>query len=522
MLKKICISILLIALVLPLSAISAETNIKTLAGYFDLLASENLESAYYLWENECRERAGRFGIEYENIPLKIDCYSPIVKDLELMRNYLQPPVKKASNMPRGFSSLHYSAIVSGKLIEHTYYMRSRDNYYWLTFPQEYYTAEWETKETKYFRIRYDSSLENNLNEIGLNAADSFIEKTAKKLGLSNDDLKVIEEKKIEYIYCESDQQVKEITGHLVKGTYDMPSNDIISAFFPHHHEIVHLLVNLKLKKLPLYALPLLREGAAVHFGGRWGKAPNTLGVIGEFLLSEEIVSLDSIITFADFQKVATSNIAYSVAGLFTGYLIEKVGVEEYLSLYRDLCGDINSLNSLSAEDIKQKFAVTVNKKNWDELQIDFRSYLDNVVKNAPMTPGIFRGKKEIYNANGVIIRDDKDFYTIEVTSVGKDTVSGNILFDYQKSLDGKNSSLFNEQYKYSLEFSGHRFGVRYDRNEVGVYDYATNHLIAKYIWSLKPSEEYFNDKSHKLYFKFKKDVLPFKLSNKMEFTILPN
>ncbi len=520
MLKKLYFSILIVSLILPLSTIHAESKAGTLSNYFDLLASGNLESAYYLWTEECRERAGRFGIEYENIPLKIDCYSPVVKDIDLMRDYLQPPAKKTANMPLGFSSLSYSAIVSGELVEHTYYMRDIDNYFWLTFPQQYYTANWETKETKYFRIRYNSILENNLNEINLAEADKFIENTAVQLGLSNEDIKLIEQKNIEYIYCESDKQVKSITGHLVKGTYDMPSNDIISAFFPHYHEIVHLLVNYKLRKLPFYALPLLREGSAVYFGGRWGKAPKTLATIGEFLITENIVSLDSIITFSDFNKIATSNIAYSVAGLFTGYLIDKIGVDAYLKLYREFSGDLKTLMYLSADEIKQKFADTVKKKNWDDLQKDFRSYLDKLLINAQMTPGLTKGNKEIYNADGIIIRDDKGFYTFEISSQSKDTVSGNLVFDYEKALDGKNSSLFGEQYKLTKKFSGYRFGVRYDRNEVGVYDYATNHLIAKYIWSLKPVDSYFDDSEHKLYFKFKKDVLPFELNKKTDFTLL--
>ncbi len=522
MIKKLYVSLLIIAIILPSTMLKAESNVGTLAGYFDLLASGNIESAYYLWTAECRERASRFGIEYDNIPLKIDCYSPVVKDLELMRNHLQPPVKRSSKLPRGFSTLKFSAVVKGELTEYTYYMRNIDNYFWLTFPQEYYTADWATKQTKYLNIRYDSSLENSLNEINLTEADKFIESIAKELKLSNDDLKMIAEKKIEYIYCESDSQVKEITGHLVKGTYDMPSNDIISAFFPHYHEIVHLLVNIKLRKLPLYELPLMREGIAVDLGGRWGKAPKTLATIGEFLLAENIVSLDSIITFSDFNKVATSNIAYSVAGLFSGYLVDRIGIDAYLKLYRELGGDFKTLLYLSADDIKQKFVDAVKLKSWDALQTDFRSYLDDVLKNAQLTPGIDNAKKEIYNANGVIIREDKKFYNFEISSLTKDTVAGNILFDRQQVLAGKISSLFNEQYKLEKEFLGYRFGIRYDRNEVGVYDYATNHLIAKYIWSLNPSDKYFDDAKHKIYFKVMKKVLPLKLDKKTEFVLLQN
>ncbi len=522
MLKYKYITIVSLVCLLTFSSLKADSDIGTLSGYFDLLVSGNTESAYYHWTDECRERAARFGITYDNIPLKIDCYSPIVKDIDLMREHLQPPAKKTAKMPRGFSNLLYSSIVNGNLTEYTYYMRNIDNYFWLTFPQNYYSIDWETKQTKYFNIRYHSTLESNLNEIGLAEADRFIEKMAKDMNLSDDVLELIAEKKIEYFYCESDKQVEQITGHLVKGTYDMPSNDIISAFFPHHHEIVHLLTNIKLKSLPLYSLPILREGTAVYFGGRWGKAPNTLASIGEFLISEDIISIDSILAFSDFQKVATSNIAYSVSGLFSGYLIDRIGVDNYFELYKNFCGSADSLNSLSAKEIKQSFAQAVNKSDWAELQTDFRSYLDNVVAHSYLQPGLSEKGEEIYNADGLIIKADKEFYSFEISAMANDTVMGNILFENQAVLDGKRSILFEEQYKVATEFAGYRFGVRYDRNEVGVYDYATNHLIAKYIWSLQPSDAYFDDKNHKLYFKFKKEVLSSKLNKKTEFVILPN
>lgn len=520
--KKLYLTVISFLLLFSIINLHAETNVTTLANYFDLLVSGNIESAHFLWTDEARERAERFGIEYENIPLKIDCYSPIVKDINGMRDYLQPPVKQSANLPLGYSTLLYSAVVSGQLVEYTYYMRNINDYFWLTFPQEYYSYGWKTKETKYFRIRYDSTLENQLNPIAIEEADNFIDYMAKQINLPAEKLNLIQEKKIEYFFCASDKIVEEITGHLVKGTYDMPSNDIISAFFPHYHELVHLLVNVKLQKLPLYALPLLREGVAVHYGGRWGKSPKTLQIIGEFLISEKMVVLDSILSFDAFNKAATSNIAYSVAGLFSGYLIEKIGTDAYFQLYRDLSGNFNTLMALSTDELKQKFLTSLHMQDWETFQSDFRNYLDKIVAQAEMTPGITEKGTEIYNANGIVITVDKEFYNITALGNDQDTVSGNILFHKESQLENTVSSLFEEQYQSAEKYSGYQYGIRFDRNEAGVYDYATNSLIAKYIWSLKPSDAYYSEKDGKLYFKFRKDVLPLELDKKTEFVILPN
>lgn len=514
---------ILIGLFLFVKPVFADTDVQVLANYFDLVVSGNTESAYYLWTDACRERAGRFGIEYTDIPLKVDCNSPIIRNIDLMRDYLQPPVKKESKMPQGFSSLLYSSLVGGKVVEYTYYMRNIEGYFWLTYPQQYYALDWKTKTTKYFNIHYDSTLELYLNPIVLDEADNAVERLGRSLNLSDDDLTMIANKKIEYFYCESDDRVKDITGHLIKGTFDLPSNDIISAFFPHYHEIVHLLVNVKLRKLPLYTIPLFREGIAVDLAGRWGKAPQTLESIGEFLLDQNIVALDSIISMSDFNNNAVSDVAYPVAGLFSGYIIDQTGMDNYLKLYRDLSGNFKSLSSLRADSIKSIIVTSLGKKDWGTINKEFVEYLHKTIdKNAGMLPGSLAKGKELRSLEHVKITENKDWIGIEATGLPGDTITGNILFGYNDSLKDYRSSLFNEQYKGEKAFHGYRFGIRFDQNEAGVYDYATNHLVAKYIFGLQPSDDYYNEKEKKIYFKFRKDVIPYELTDKTQIKVMPN
>ena len=45
--------------------------------------------------------AERFGIEYYDIPMKLDCTSPIIRNLAIMRDYLQPPVKMHEKLDPG-------------------------------------------------------------------------------------------------------------------------------------------------------------------------------------------------------------------------------------------------------------------------------------------------------------------------------------------------------------------------------------------------------------------------------------
>ena len=520
--KSLRILILILFAVLLASVTKAENVPLMLGSYFDLLVSGNTESAYYLWTEEARERAGRFGIEYTDIPLKIDCNSPIVRDIELMRDYLQPPVKTAIQLNNGFTTLRYSNIINGELVEYDYTAREINGYQWLTFKQQYHTLDWKTTTSRYFNIRHVDYLKTQLNPIVLNEADAFIEKMAKILNLSDEDLKLLAEKKIEYFFCENDEQVKLMTGHMIKGTFDLPSNDIISAFFPHYHEITHLLVNFKLRKLPLYTLPIFREGIAVHFAGRWGKAPKTLEGIGEFLISQDIVNVDSILTMSSFNKNSQADVAYPAAGLFTGYLIDEVGLESYFAMYLDFSGKFKPLLMLSVSDIQNKILSYTKKSDWKEIQDGFAVYLKRQIKEqALMLPGSELKAKEVVQLGHISISETGDWFCIEVDGSQADTVKGNLLFGYDEQLKTFVSSLKGEQYKSDGALDdGFRYGIRFDQNEVGVYDYATSHLVAKYIFGLSPSDDYFNGESKKLRFKFRKDVLHYALTDKTEFKLL--
>ena len=89
-----------------------------------------------------------------------------------------------------------------------------------------------------------------------------------------------------------------------------------------------------------------------------------------------------------------------------------------------------------------------------------------------------------------------------------DTVcQGNLVFDPIDELKGQVSSLLESQYGDGTLVDGFRYGVRYDQNEAGLYDYVTNQLLAKYIWGITPSEEYFDADNKTIAVRFRKSIL---------------
>jgi len=501
----------------------ALTAVAVLAEYFDLLVSGNTQTAEQLWTAPVLERANRFGIQFDDIPLKVDCNSPLVRDIDLMQNYIHPTAKTFETLPGGdYVKMEYRPMVLGRVIPHDYYAYNDGQYFWLTHPQEYYTRGWPVIETEFVRLHYHPSRRKYLNDLVFDELDNFVEKTAKRLGMSGDQFDKIKEFKIEYYYCDADSTVKAISGHLTKGLLDLPTNDIISAYMPHYHELVHLLINITLKDLPLFTQPLLREGIAVYYGGRWGKAPEALFGLGSFLYREKIVDVDSLVTMRGFESQATSDIAYPMAGIFIGYLESKLGRDKLMDLYLDLSGPFDTVNAQSADMVEQKLADVTGAADWKELHSDFSDWLKkNIDENPSAAPGALAKGKQIARTDNYTVTESKDWVVFVFNTHGEDTPKGNLIFGVDERLKGKHSSLFEEQYDKNLLYEGHRWGVRYDGNEVGLYDYGSNELVAKYIWGLTPSDKYWDKEAGTISVSIRRSLIPDEAFEGKQMKLLP-
>ncbi len=499
-------------------------GLPTLTQYFELLEFDNLDIARDLWTPEALERSGRFGITFADIPLKVDCGSPIIRNLDVMRYNLQPPVRRHTPINGGaWSRLDFSRVVGSSSVKYSYFAEKRGDWYWLGYPQDCWGGAWDVVESKYFRVHVHPDVAEYVNQPTLDEADLFIEAMIDTLDISKEMRKQIEEKKIEYFYCASDTVVEEITGHRVKGTMDMASNDVISAVFPHFHEIMHLLINIKLQELPLYTLPIMREGIAVRYGGRWGKKSTALMELGVFLYREKLVELDSVLTMSGFDTETGADIVYPVAGVFNAYLLEELGLEKTLNLYLQMSGRFDDLAQLTSSDIKNIIIGVTGHDDWAALIADFDKYVEEQIsKHSFALPGELEKGKTILTAESLVVKEDKHWLGFEFTPPKIDGLNGsNFLFDRNDALVGQQSSLFEEHYGDAQEFSGYRYSVRVDQNEAGLYDYVTNQLIAKYIWGITPSDEYYDAESNRITVRFRKELLGKEKPRQDDFILLP-
>lgn len=496
----------------------------TLSSYFDLLASGNYESAVYLWNSQAVERSSKFGIVYDNIPLKIDCSSPIVQNLSVMRDFLQPPVKRYEDIFDGkYQKLFYSAVVQGQKVEHIYYAEYDGKHYWLTYPQDIYAGEWPIRESEYFRIHAHPDVVKFLSRTMFSEADLFVERMADTLGISKLDLRHLQSTKIDFYYCASDSQVEQLTGRRTRGLYDKASSDIISSFFPHHHEVVHLLMDYKLRNAPLFIHPLFEEGVAVHYGGRWGKSTESLMPLGIFLYEQGLVELDSLLRYQTFKNSSEADISYPLAALFNRFIMEKVGREKYLALYRKFGGSSKMLSELPVDSVKARVLRSVSISDWDKFVAVFNDYLNSYkTKHYAALPGSTGHGETVVNAESVVVRSNEQWLEFEFVKGASAAPKGNLLFGKSESGLENGSAMFAEHYGDGIPFEGYRYGVRFDVNEAGLYDYSTNTLLAKYIAAVAPSDDYFDLANHKIAVRIKKSLTNGIIPSENDYKLLNN
>ncbi|MEW5796158.1 MAG: hypothetical protein AB1772_07330 [Candidatus Zixiibacteriota bacterium] len=528
--SRLCKAAIVTVLSMPIcfSGARAEDSCPAAIGvineYFELVARGSYDIAGDMWTPEALERSGRFSIRFNSVPLKVDCNSPIMRNVDQFSGKVIAPIRACQQVDStDWYRLEYADIYGSSLLRHDYFLQKRGDWFWIGYPQDHYAATWSVTESRYFRIRTHPDAEKYLNPAAIAEADRFVEQTCSLLGIADSTLRRIAAPKIEYYFCPTDSVVKQITGFLVVGTLDLASNDIITADFPHFHELTHLLINIRLREVPLYTLPIMREGLATYLAGRWGKHPAPLMDLAIFLYNEDLVTFDSIFTMAGFDTDSGADIVYPVAGLFCGYLIEKLGMYGCLDLYVSLSGRFPEVNGLTPADVQSRICAAVDQPHWAGLKTDFEAYLARYqAERVVALPGEGARGEAIMNGDRIAVYDAGDWIGFEFVAAPDDTLcQGNLVFAPADGLQGQRSQLFESQYSEKQAFEGYRFGVRYDRNEAGLYDYATNQLLAKFIMGITPSDDYFDAERKIIKVRFRKSLLNGQLPASGQYRLLP-
>lgn len=503
---RLCTSIVII---ISAASVLAQSPPETaFQGYLAALKEMRWDDAERCWDARTVERSHRMGVAYADVPIKLDCASPLLAALPATRDG-RVTVAVETESPGGDTTRLIVRIASGAdTIATAYFAEHASSGWGLTSPLYYYSHGWKVRQTEYVDVYYaDESL---LNDYACSAMDDVIETVGAKLRLRPDDFAELRLKRIDY-FLGSGDDVRRMTGFDTQGMTDLQTDAVVSRSLPHEHELTHLLVNYRLKRLPLYTLPLLQEGLAAYCGGRWSKSPQAIAYQGYITLSNEIGRLDDLLTRAGFLDPAVgAEAAYPIAALFTGYLLEERGLEDYLSLYAALSGSDSQVGSFDANRVKAAIEKVCGVP-WTDVAAGFEAYW----KQLPLQ-GILPDTSRPSSQPGIEI----DTAGVRV-SIWNDSTLVHVVVDLPPevregviAIPSANhtlsptyrSRLFAERFPQAT-YTGEHIGIRFSAEEATAYDFLTNKLLASYIDALSLQPGYRDSASGTLRFAVAADLL---------------
>jgi hypothetical protein len=363
--------------------------------------------------------------------------------------------------------------------------------------------------TRYFDVFYRD--ESQLNDIALFELDLFLEQTLTALRAPEVLIKKLEEKRMEYFLAETENEVSELLGIQSRGAYFIPSDIIISRYLPDYHEIALFALSYARGDLGLHAEPFIRRGLACMFGGRFGQGKDVMPQIANFTLANDVFALEDVLTVDGFhRKIGSIDFSYPLSLGLVETLTEKYNITGTLKLLSDLSGSMNEVAGWTSDDVKAVIAGFAGK-TWDEIEISTRGKIaSDPFPN--LKPGISVESGTTVFESGttdylIKILLDKGWYNVEaipyspVMSIdGAVAISG----PTGRSHDEYKSFLWEEQFP-GIPHINELYSIRFNSDEVGIYDYLTNRLVAKYVASFDDTDSLMND--GKLSFRFREDVL---------------
>jgi hypothetical protein len=463
------------------------------SGYLEaMIAGDWNEVAEYWLEKEVTA-SHRLGIVYVDVPVKIECASPLFTHLDHIRSGDIRLAVRTREKSSDYARMQVILQAPNDSLESQYFLIRTDDGWKLQSSLSRATRNWQNLSTKYFDLFYRNPA--ILNEFALDSLDGFVDYIGRELGIDSDRMKSLHEVKIPYYLC-SENDIAEITGFKCQGIVDLPHDAIISRQLPHYHELVHLLINYDLAEVPLYTQPFLQEGLAVAYGGRWGKSPEVILQMGQFILANDFLELQDLLSHDGFhRKIGSPDLSYPVAGILTRYLIEKFGIDSFKSLYLRLSGTSDEVTSMTWRTVKAEIE-TIYHKSWDEITSEFQEYSQKYAHSGIIPGGEIPASEpdRTLESDSVTVRiwQAEEFLRFEIISSSKQP-EGVILITPARSVNMKYQSWVFEDQLPDKDYRGEVLGIHFTAAEVGLYHYPTNNLLAKYVYSFRPDERYWSE-----------------------------
>ncbi len=481
---------------------------QTINYYLDLIASHNYESAAGLWLPVSIKEADRLGIAYDGIGFKPDCLSPAVYHVE----------EYAAGVPSGIDSqaeindttLRFRFRLDVPNLDkasYMYYIVRTGGYFWLAYPHDIYASDWPVKKTKYFIFHIYPDKLKTYNEVAADAMDGMVESMAAQLNLDDKQLALLADKKIHFYLCSSPSEIVKLAGVQSVGAFRKDADAVFSTYITNTSPVADQLVNFKLKDLPFRSDNFMRSGLRAYLGGGWQRSPDVLIDFGEYIMKYDLIDLDTLLLTDINADNNTTDIALPAQACLTDYLISRFGLDNYLNCFTQISSIDIPNDSLKIRIIEGALARAFDA-DWDDIDSGLVKFVSESNRHGgDIFPGKIKTDKVLIDKNGVKVTSSDKW--IQVTYTGDDNklFDIGIVFGKDPRLVGISSELMGDQFKDTELYDGYRYGLRFDKNEIGIYDYAINRLVAKYVTSFDPSDDYYDASKNMVTAYFDKSLL---------------
>jgi hypothetical protein len=452
--------------------------------FVDALINDKENIADYINKDELTS-SSRLGISYDGVKNKLLIGSEIPHEIiSVIKDDKFQYTVKEKPLTNGFTSAIFG--VPEANYEKQFYFNNG-----FVNSTAYYARLWEKIESKYFKFRISEP--KYFNDYCIKRLDDFVDMIADTLGYTPTEKELLEKEKIIYTFCRDENEVKMITGYGARGMALLGNDEVVTSYQTHFHEVAHILINFKLKKLGLYTLPFFMEGFAVAVGGRGGMAPRVVTDLGYYLQKTALLTYDSIITDEQFRS-NDGSMSYPVSGLYNSFLLRELGGEKYLELYKKVNGGVEYVKK-----IKFLQHVLPEDGKLEKFMLDYQNekimYVD---ETDTLLPDLF-----IQGSDGNIVLMD-GYYKFFVS--GKLFIGPNIMSDFPDYRSRMQSSITNDS-----GLCKSKYCVTSDSNSIKIYNLFNDEIVysrENSLSDLKINIPVFMDYGEK-YFTFfiRKDIL---------------
>jgi hypothetical protein len=445
---------LLISLLISGHLLSQNLTDSRANSFINALINDFPDLEKFIHESEFK-LSKRLGITYPDAPHKFlisNDVDPQVKD-EIKNGSLHYEYGLDS-IDQDYSILKFE--VPARQIKNEYYFYKSK----LISKPYFFAIDWKIEESKYFIFHF--SAPSLFNKYSQDQLDNFVDEILIQLNVDESEIAKLQSEKIHYYVCKDENEIELLTNYKARGLYFIPYDYIISTFSCHYHELVHLLVNYKLKSINLYTLPLLQEGLAVAFGGRGGKEPNVILNMGLFLVQSNFVDYKTLLSKKDFYQFDPS-MTYPVAGLYTKFLITEIGIEKYLEIYKNYSTDVSNINLLTINQ-----SDLPGEKKWQNFLS--KPSIEHLICVSGINEDDF--KKTVI--------DDEKFKVFENDKKYLIKLKGSISIKSDQHFENYMSKLFSELFP-NKKYKNEKYIITANADEVSIYNFYSNNLTAKYV-----------------------------------------